>query len=124
METAENILSLNLFAFDVTPLARPGAGASSAWQRVATAGRCTIAFTFLDYPTVLVHAVAADGYPVNHDARAPLRFGVGKSCTIHADASELAFISQRVRADGTAAQARCEGDQQQTGRPPPIRGCS
>ncbi len=80
--------NLQLFALDVAPC--PAAAAASA--------RCTLAFTFLDYPTVLLHAT--EHHPLPHQRRrdaGALRFGGGKCCIIHTDdGDELAHLAGQV----------------------------
>ena len=118
----EGLFSLQIYALDVALadelLAQvdskgPGSAARRSYAaRGAPAAavaqdavrRYTLAFTFLDYPTVLLHAISshadASGVP------GTLRFGGGKSCTIRADdARELAYLAKRVRAAASAPHA-------------------
>lgn len=58
--------------------------------------RFSLALTFLDYPTVLLHGGAQTPH-AGGGALPPLAFGGGKSCIIHADGGELLHVAQQVR---------------------------
>jgi hypothetical protein len=64
----------------------------------------SLAFAFLDYPLLLVHAtderLAAELYSPTAPAQQQtlLRFGCGKSCVFQADPAELEFLLEQVGA--------------------------
>jgi hypothetical protein len=87
--------TLECFAHDVTTTLTSGSsqGGSPAFS---------LAFAFLDYPLLLVHAVEERLAAELHSSTALaqqqtlLRFSCGKSCVFQADPAELEFLLEQV----------------------------
>lgn len=114
MDKGSGVFCLDLYAIDAVPCSISAQSCWQNWKRT-TQGRCTLAFTFLDYPTVLLHAAqeAADSISSS------LKFGGGKRCVIDSDAGELVFLARRVR---TAAVAACQHVRSQRMRAACVHG--
>jgi hypothetical protein len=99
--TVSDAFSLTLLALDVVAAgggggSRAGSGAPLLPGSGGPQARLSLAFSFLDYPPVVIHA---------DDTEAAARlerigFGRGKSCALRADAGELLFLARKVRAGG------------------------
>ena len=94
------VFSLQLFALDVAPRPPPLRimSSSSGSSNAAPSRRLTLAFTFLDYPTVLLHATEPPQQePYRRSTHQALSFRSGKHCVIQTeDASELVHLARNV----------------------------
>lgn len=68
----------------------------------------SLAFQFLDYPLLVVHA-GSEAQPAwgSAERAAKHSFASGKSCVLQADPDELAFLSEQVRCTRTQPQSAC-----------------
>jgi len=87
---------LELFAHEVV-LYESAALPYIRGQYAGMPGSCALAFQFLDYPTLLLHASEAPEFAVAAGVNAQIhRMGSGKSCVIQAVPEELAYLLNEV----------------------------